>query len=41
MKGRVVTDMGQINVDLDVIAKYAGPGGPLSALASWGWRWSV
>ena len=24
MKGRVVTDMGQINVDLDVIAKYAG-----------------
>ncbi|HIR00017.1 MAG TPA: Asp23/Gls24 family envelope stress response protein [Candidatus Scybalocola faecavium] len=24
MKGRVVTDMGHINVDLDVIAKYAG-----------------
>ncbi len=24
MKGRVVTDMGQVNVDLDVIAKYAG-----------------
>ena len=24
MKGRVITDMGQINVDLDVIAKYAG-----------------
>ena len=24
MKGRVTTDIGQINVDMDVIAKYAG-----------------
>ena len=24
MKGHVTTDMGQINVDLDVVAKYAG-----------------
>lgn len=24
MKGRVVTDIGQVSVDLDVIAKYAG-----------------
>ena len=38
MKGRIITDIGQVSVDTDVIAKYAGMAQLLSALVLSVWQ---